>query len=630
MILLLIFEPMYIRQTKKVNSKSGKVFKQYILVQAFRLDGKAKQKNILYLGSDDFLSDKSLRMKIAKALEEKIYKSRVIDSLSFYNDLGKQHQTRIDQWYAKYIEKNNDPDEGSILSVPSNSANSNFELVDTNSIDTHHCREVGAEWLCLNAAKDLGIDNYLSALGYSSKEVDLALLAIISRMVYPASEHKTAQWLDQNSALWELFDTMESSPNRFSLYRTALKLSSHFDDFTNSTYNQTMDIFGLEDTMMIYDLTNTYFEGRKLTSIMAQFSRSKEKRSDCKLTTISAVVNKQGFLQYSKIMEGNISEPGTLLDMIKQLNSRSGHNKLDKVLVIDAGIVTEDNLTALRTMGQKYVCVSRTKLKDYEQYNEGQEIEILDNRKNKINIKLVAPRDKPDRWMIVKSEMKALKEQSMSNKLEKRFEQQLIELEQGIHLKRRIKKVMKVWERIGRIKQQNKSVSGRYEIKVAQDKDGIATSITWSKKDALGQTRQGVYFIRTNIETDSEKEIWNLYNTIREVESTFRCLKTDLNIRPIFHQRDESSTAHIHLGLMAYQLVAYISHQLKQNELNLDWSNIVRTMNSLKLNTFSMKLKTKEMRIRKTSVPEHMVRQIYSILGIDTLPKTKTKHVVYH
>lgn len=618
---------MFIRETKKSNSKSGKVYLQYVLVQGCRINGKSKQLNVLYLGSQKFLNDKELRRNIAKALEEKIYgQLHLHTNQSYYDGLEDEYKKQVDQWYDKYLENEK---KNQTLSKPADRKTATFEEIDTASIDTDKCREVGAEWLCLNMVGELKISDFLKEKGFLQKETDLALLCMISRAVFPGSEHKTAQLLEQNSALYELFNTMNSAPNRFGLYRMAERLSEHFDDFTNHVYQNTMDMFGLKDTLMIYDLTNTYFEGRKLGSLLAKFAKSKEKRSDCRLVSFSAVVNQYGFLRYSKIDRGNISDSSTLMGVIERMKKKSNTEHLNKVIVIDAGIATEENLEVLRENGEKYVCVSRTRLKDYQDYMSEKMTEIADKRKNKIQIKLIDPDGKPDKWLLVKSEMKKKKEQSMLSRSEQKFDEKLTAIEQGIHKKGGTKKINKVWERIGRAKESCKKAHSNYDIQVKQEK-GNAVQISWSKKDSLLNNRSGVYFIRTNLEGMSDENIWDIYNTIRQVESTFRCLKTDLRIRPVFHQKDKYSTSHIHLGLMAYQIVTAIRHRLKQNKINHDWTNIVGIMNSHKMNTTKMKMRTKEVHIRKASTPEESVAHIYKIMGIKKLPKSTKKYVVYH
>jgi hypothetical protein len=510
---------MFIRETKKSNTKHGKIYFQYVLVQASRVNGKSRQLNVLYLGSHKFLEDKELRRRIAKALEEKIYNTLDFEGGgSCYDALENEHKKEVDKWYVKYLEKQQKENKHQSLSKPANPQTATFEEIDTSSIESSQCREVGAEWLCLNMARALKIDGFLQSKGFVEKETSLALLSMISRAVFPASEHKTAQWLGQNSALWELFNTMEVPPNRFALYRMAERLSEYFDDFTDYMYQNTMDLFSLKDTLMIYDLTNTYFEGRKLDSLLAQFGKSKEKRSDCKIMSFSAVVNQYGFLRYSKIAQGNIADSSTLLEMIKEMKQKSKSGHLDKAVVIDAGIVSEANLKALRKNGEKYVCVSRTKLKDYEDHISEEMTGIFDKRKNKIEIKLIDPEGKPDKWLLVKSEMKAKKENGIKTRFEQKFEDKLSAIEQAIHKKGGTKKIEKVWERIGRAKESCKRVHNKYDIEVKQE-NGNVVQINWAKKQAVPDSRCGVYFIRTNLDGKSEEEIWDIYNTIREVET---------------------------------------------------------------------------------------------------------------
>ncbi len=255
--------------------------------------------------------------------------------------------------------------------------------------------------------------------------------------------------------------------------------------------------------------------------------------------------------------------------------------------------------------------------------------EITDKRKNKIEIKLLDTTNKPDKWLLVKSEMKEKKEHSMLTRSEQKFEEKLTVIQHGIHKKGGTKKINKVWERIGRAKESCKRIHGNYDIEVKEEK-GKAVQISWTKKGSAPNDRCGVYFIRTNLNGNTDEQIWDIYNTIREVESTFRCLKTDLRIRPVFHQKDKYSTAHIHLGLMAYQIVTAIRHRLKEHYINTDWTNIVRTMNSQKMNTIKMKMRTKEVHIRKVSLPEKPVEHIYKIMGIKEFPKPVKKYVVYH
>ena len=248
-------------------------------------------------------------------------------------------------------------------------------------------------------------------------------------------------------------------------------------------------------------------------------------------------------MKYSKIDQGNICESKTLLGVIKQMKAKSKTEQLNKVVVIDAGIATEDNLEALRKSKEKYVCVSRVVLKDYDDHTTDGMRTIYDKEENEIEIKLIDPKDKPDKWLIVKSQMKKKKELSMLTKSEQKYEEKLQNIEQAIHKNRGTKKINKVWERIGRAKESSKKAHSNFDIQIKEE-NGIALSMSWTKKDSTASDRTGVYFIRTNLNDTTDEQIWDIYNTIREVESTFRCLKTDLSIRPIFHKKDKFRSSH--------------------------------------------------------------------------------------
>ena len=146
-----------------------------------------------------------------------------------------------------------------------------------------------------------------------------------------------------------------------------------------------MNLFDLQDRIIFYDLTNTYFEGRKEGSNIAQYGRSKEKRSDAKIVSMAAVINAEGFLKYSKIYQGNIADSATLETTINDLSQQTSGAACKPFIVMDAGFATKDNLEMLRQKEYKYICVSRIKLKDYQSVKPGRpKTVVLDNRNNPI------------------------------------------------------------------------------------------------------------------------------------------------------------------------------------------------------------------------------------------------------
>ncbi|VAW25765.1 hypothetical protein MNBD_BACTEROID06-955, partial [hydrothermal vent metagenome] len=387
-------------------------------------------------------------------------------------------------------------------------------------------------------------------------------------------------------------------------------------------------LFNLKDSLVIYDLSNTYFEGRKSSSELAKHGRSKEKRNDCKQVVFTGVINPEGFIRYSRIYEGNTADITTLEQMVTDLETHSDQ-LAGKIVVMDAGFASESNLKYLNEKSLKYVCVSRVRPKDVQADLCSKAYRVTDNRNNSIELRIFNPKGYDDQWLYVKSEQKRVKEQSMADKLEDRFEQELIGLSNGLGKKGTVRKTEKVWERIGRIKEKNRGVSGRYTIEIAEE-HGNVTQLNWTKKDnqQVDTKTYGEYFIRTNIKNADQKQLWTAYNTIREVEATFRCLKSDLLLRPVYHQKDERVAAHIYLAMLAYQLVNTIRYMLKEKQINHDWKNIIRIMNTQTIQSVLLNTETKKICIRKPARPIEQVLEIYKATETNSMIAVKKKYVV--
>lgn len=132
------------------------------------------------------------------------------------------------------------------------------------------------------------------------------------------------------------------------------------------------------------------------------------------------------------------------------------------------------------------------------------------------------------------------------------------------------------------------------------------------------------------MEANSEGILWQFYNTTREIEATFRVLKTDLDLRPIYHKKDESTMAHLHLGLLAYWVVNTVRHQLKEEGIHSGWREIVRTMNTQKaVTTLAQNIHDEVIIIRRCSEPNQHVRKLYDALKYKYVPFVKKKSVVH-
>lgn len=616
---------MFIRQVKKQRSKTSKVFYQYSLVQTSRIEGKVVQRTILYLGSDKLLENKENRKMVLTILKSKIFRQPEL----FPQNVPRELIKLALQYYEKYCIKY-EQDEENPTSIPPPPAKAEFHNIDIKGLEVDDVKEFGAEHLCRQMLDKLGLGEYFTSLGMSDEQTKKALIGIAAKAIYSASEYKTSQILEKNSELSACFG-YEKKITHKQLYSVSDVLYKHKSFIDKYLYNCITDMFDIKDKLVIFDISNTYFETRKTQSEIAKYGRSKEKRNDCPLVVFTGVINSHGFIRHSRIYEGNKSDITTLSDMINDLEKHSSPD-IEHTLVIDAGIATDKNLEELDKKGYIYVCVSRKRIKDYPvDTSEPKIIKFTDRDKNKVELSIFKPGGYNDTWMYVESEAKRKKENSMNFKLRQRFEEDLISIKESFSKKGGTKLINKAWERIGRAKERHNRVSARYKLKVTE-KDGKATNLTWTitENKIKDDKSKGVYFIRTNLKKTEEGKLWDIYNTIREVEATFRSLKSDLNIRPVHHQNDERIEAHLYLTMLAYQLVNTVRYMLKQNNLNYDWKNIVRIMSTQKIQTIKLPTDKKTMYVRKPSVPIKEVKQIYDATNCKHTQPAVKKYVVYH
>lgn len=523
-----------------------------------------------------------------------------------------------------------------------------YHRIDINSIRNKDVREIGAEWMSFQAVGQLRIASFLEQQGWEDSDIRLALTHIISRAVYPASELKTSSWIKENSAVCEITGFDREKVTKDQLYRISTKLYNEKEALEQYLSFRTNELFDIEDKIMLYDLTNTYFEGRKTGSALAKFGRSKEKRSDAKLVVLALVVNPQGFIKYSAILQGNISDPATLESMIENLRLKTSSSAKKALIVMDAGIATEDNLKMVKDKGYDYLCVTRSSLKNYKVQADAAIVTVTDNKKQKIELCPVKSDKNTDYYLKVESHTKKLKECSMNDQFRARFEDGLQIIADSLTKKGGVKQADKVYERIGRLKGKYPSIARYFDIEVVEqqieskikgkhkqattkpEQKQIATAISWAiKPDVEINARSGIYFLRTSLEGDSQKMLWQFYNTIREIEATFRVLKTDLDLRPIYHKKDESTMAHLHSGLLAYWVVNTIRHQLKKENIHSGWSEIVRVMNTQKaVTTLAQNDKDQVIQIRRCTEPNQKVQTLYDALKYKHAPFIKKKSVV--
>ena len=638
---------MYFKVSMRTNPKTDRYSGYYRLVESYRnYNDRVCHRTILNAGYLDELNADQLNL-IQKILTAKVDNhDKPLFELPYTADATVIQY--VDEFYNRMVaEKRIDVLVEKQEKKPSKTGK-DLQVIDINSIRNKDVREIGAEWLSYQAMGQLRIAPFLERRGWSEGDIKLAQSHIISRAVYPASELETARWIKENSSVCEVtgYDIEKITKDR--LYHISKKLYAEKDALEQHLSVRTNELFDIEDRIMLYDLTNTYFEGRKQGSKLAQYGRSKEKRSDARLVVLALVVNPEGFIKYSSILEGNMADSKTLEGMINKLRVKTSSSAKKALVVIDAGIATDGNLKMIKENGYDYLCVSRSSLKNYNIQAGATMVTVTDNKKQKIDLCSVKSDRNTDYCLKVESHSKELKERSMNEQFRSRFEAGLQKIADSLTKKGGVKQDDKVYERIGRVKQKYPSIQRYFDIKIevedevkikrkkkenedAHEKRKMATSIKWAVKEGVDiNARSGVYFLRTSLEANSEATLWKCYNTIREIEATFRALKTDLDLRPIYHQKDESTMAHLHLGLLAYWLVNAVRHQLKKEGIHSGWREIVRTMNTQKaVTTLAQNNHEEVIMIRRCSEPGQPVRKLYDALKYKYAPFVKKKSVVH-
>ena len=571
---------MYFKVSMRTNPETGIYSGYYRLVESYRnYDDRVCHRTILNAGYLDGLTTGQLNL-IQKILTTKVKNyDKPLFELPFTDDITVIHYA--DKFYDRMVtEKRIDVLVEKQGQKPSKSG-TDIQAIDINSIRNRDVREIGAEWMSYQAAGQLQIALFLERRGWGQDDIKLALTHIISRAVYPASELETTRWIKENSSVCEVTGCDMERVTKDRLYAISGKLYAEKEALEQHLSVRTNELFDIEDKIILYDLTNTYFEGRKEGSRLAKYGRSKEKRNDVKLVVLALVVNPEGFIKYSSILEGNMSDSKTLEGMINNLRTKTSVSAKKALVVIDAGIASDDNLKMIREKGYNYLCVSRSSLKDYHLEAGATTVTVTDNKKQKIDLCHVTSGRNTDYYLKVESHAKELKERSMNQQFRSRFEEGLQKIADSLTKKGGVKQQDKVHERIGRLKQKYPSIQRYFDIETEVKEDvrnkrnkgtepvqeikRTVTAINWAVKEGVDiNARSGVYFLRTCADAISEQTVWQFYNTIREVEATFRVLKTDLDLRPIYHQNDQSTMAHLHLGLLAYWLVNTVRHQLRK------------------------------------------------------------------
>jgi transposase len=616
---------MYIRRTKTKTTDQGGASFTYRIVESVRVGTQVKQRTLLNLGKDFAIEPAQwplLTARIEQFLQgSKPHQAELFD---LADDLGQLLEAAAERYSTLIIAKLAQP-------VASASSDQDYHSVDINHIEAIQARSIGVEILALHVVMQLQLDQKLAALGFNKIDSAAALGSIIGRMISPGSELQTHDWLQSRTGLGELLDHDYGSTSLTRLYTISDTLLKHQAALEAFLAGQEQTLFDLNRSIVLYDLTNTYFEGQCTQNPKAQFGRSKEKRSDCPLVTLGLVLDGDGFPLGSQVFPGNASEPATLALMLGGLQGKNPLSCEKPVIIMDAGIASASNIAWLSEHGYQYLVVSREgHAKDPRDQESA--VMVRKTEHNSVAVYREIDAETGETRLYCHSELKAKKEQAIRNRFHIRLEEGLDKLNAGLDKKGTTKNYAKILERIGRLREKNSRVAQDYSIEVIADADkNNAIRIEWKREFQSDQKDQhcGVYCLRTNIPDWSEEQLWTTYTMLTEIEATFRSLKTDLGLRPVYHHKEDRVTGHLFITLLAYHLVHTLRYQLKQQGIQLSWDSIRNIMSTQQRITITLPTDDhKTIHLRTTTQAEARQKQLYAALNIKSDPIGKCKTII--
>ena len=590
---------MYIRRVTTRRRTSGETYYSYRLVESRREGGRVRQIALLNLGRHFDLPEQHWPALCAR-LTQLLGSQGVLVPV----DLPVEVESTAQALAARLVAQ-----------TPVESDATHFVEVDVASLELVQPRSVGVEQVGLYALEQLQLLPLLESLGVNAVTRAMIQAQIVGRLAAPGSELATWGWLNETSALPELLDLSLPDLSIMRLYRAADVLMKHQAAVEAHLFTRVRDLFELDATVTLYDLSNTYFEGAAAAQPKAKRGHSKEKRSDCPLLTLGLVLDASGFVRRSRVLEGNVVECRTLAAMLKDLSVPE-----EALVVMDRGIATEANLAWLRTQGYRYVVVSRERTRQRPQG----EMTVTTAGGETIRVERVLDEAASEVRLYCHSPGREAKENGISQRFCDRFETGLQKLVDGLKRPRGAKSPAVIHERIGKLKAASFGAGQHYTVEVETNPEAtVVTGLAWTKQVLPGTmlAAPGVYCLRSNETSWSEEQLWRTYMMLTDLEAVFRSLKSELGLRPVYHLKAERADAHLFISVLAYQCVQLVRRQLKVKGIDQRWTGLRETLSVQRRVTARFTQRDgSTLNVRKATQPEPKLKAIYEALGLPLLP----------
>jgi transposase len=602
---------MFIRRSPTRNKSSGESYFTFRLVRSERIGGKVRQVTLLNLGRYFPVAQDDWPV-LCSRIEQLIGGQTCLLPVALAASVE-----RLAQRYAAQLVARAVPQPSMHAEVAEAAAKAPPAVaVDVDSLELVRPRSVGVEHVALWALATLGLLELLAELGLNGVQRAAVIGNLIGRMAAPGSERATWQWLCQTSALGELLDVDFEGLSLMRLYRASDQLMRHRAVIESRLFERVRDLFGLDETITLYDLTNTYFEGAAAAQPKAQRGRSKEKRSDCPLVTLGLVLDGSGFVRRSRVFPGNAVEAQTLQGMLQELNAAQG-----ALVVMDAGIATADNVRWLVEQGYRYLVVNRG---GHRQFDPEQSVALETAGGDTVRIQRVLSEDGQEVRLYCHSPRREQKENAINARFITRFETGLQQLADGLTRPRGEKRLDRLQERLGRLKAASHGVGQHYQIKLEADATGQkAIALHWQQQPVPGTrlTHPGVYCLASNETGWDEDTLWRTYMMLTDLEAVFRSFKSELGLRPIFHAKEVRTEGHLFITVLAYQCVQLIRTKLKQHSIDAGWASLRQILSGQRRVTATFRQADgRTLHVRKSTLAEPDLLNIYQALGLNAAP----------
>jgi transposase len=519
---------MFLRANQR--AKDGKEHTYWSLVETLRTPDGPRQRTLCYLGELNGSAQ-----------------ARWLKTIEVFNEDGERQQLKL---FPSHVE------------APADDPQVAHVLLD--KVRLERTRQFGSCWLGLELWKRLALDRFFQDT-VDEQEADVpwsrvtAVLAI-NRLCAPGSELAIEERWYPSTALQDLLGIEEGKINDTRLYRCLDHILPHKTKLEQHLKQRYGELFGAEFDVLLYDLTSTYVEGAAAHNAMMARGYSRDHRPDCQQMVIALIVNSEGFPYSYETFNGNRADVSTMETILRMVERKYG--KARRIWVMDRGIVSEENLAAIRKRGGQYlVGTPRSQMKQFE-------AELLKDDwiqvRPEVAVKKVAIPNGEETYILCRTTGRKKKEQAIRHRFSHHMEDALQRLGNTISAGR-LKDRNKMERRLGRIQASHPHVNDLYEIALRDSAEGVR--LHWEikpERKVWRQLREGAYMLRTNLQAGTAEELWSRYMQLTEAEASFRALKSELSIRPLFHQLESRIKAHVMVAFLGYALWVTLKHLLKR------------------------------------------------------------------